>query len=114
LEEKSIGWDKRKELKGELIIWRTKLQAKVQWNRAILLAESHKLDPQPLDEGPRPKSGKERLKLHDMEEKSIGWDKKKKELKVELIIWRTKLHAKVQGRVQLKDSICFKWVRICS
>ncbi len=25
--------------------------------RATLLAKSHKLDPQPLDEGPRPKSG---------------------------------------------------------
>ncbi len=35
--------------------------SKVQWNRAIWLAQSHKLDPWPLDEGPRPKSGKSRL-----------------------------------------------------
>jgi len=38
----------------------------------------------------------------------------KKGLTGELIIWRTKLQAKVQGRVQLKHSICFKWVQICS
>jgi len=30
-------------------------------NREILLDESHKLDSHPLDEGPRPKSGKSRL-----------------------------------------------------
>jgi hypothetical protein len=30
-------------------------------NREILLDESHKLDSRPLDEGPRPKSGKSRL-----------------------------------------------------
>jgi len=40
--------------------------SRVQLNRAILLAESHKLDPWPLDEGPRPKSGKSRLNLHGM------------------------------------------------
>jgi hypothetical protein len=35
--------------------------------------ESHKLDPWPLDEGPRPKSGKSRLNLHGtiLEGKSI-------------------------------------------
>jgi hypothetical protein len=41
------------------------------------------------------------------EGKSIGSDPKK-ELKGELMIWRTKMQARVQGRVQLKDSICFK------
>jgi hypothetical protein len=46
----------------------------------ILLVESHKLDPSPLDEGPRPKSGKLRLKptWHNLEEKSIGSYPKKK------------------------------------
>jgi hypothetical protein len=29
-----------------------------------------------------------------------------------LIIWKTKMQAKVQGRAQLKDSICFKRVQI--
>jgi hypothetical protein len=56
------------------------LRSKVQWNRAILLVESHTLDPQPLDEGPRPKSGKESLNLHDtiLEEKSIGYKTQKR------------------------------------
>jgi hypothetical protein len=52
-------------------------------NRAILLDESHKLDSHPLDEGPRPKSGKSRLNLHVtiLKEKSIGSNSKnKKEL----------------------------------
>jgi len=38
---------------------------RVKWNRAILLVKRHKLDPWPLDEGPRTKSGKSRLNLHD-------------------------------------------------
>ncbi len=33
-----------------------------QWIQAVLLVESFKLVPRPLDEGPRPKSGK--LRLH--------------------------------------------------
>jgi hypothetical protein len=66
-----------------------------------MLAESQKLDAWPLDEGPRPKSDKLRLNLHSTisEEKSIGFNQKK-----ELMIWRTKM----QARVQLKGSICFK------
>jgi len=36
----------------------------VQQNRAILLVESHKSDPRPLDEGPRSKSGKIEINLH--------------------------------------------------
>jgi hypothetical protein len=44
-----------------------------------------------------------------LEGKSIGSDPKKKTmLKGELLIWRTKNEAMKQGRVQLKDSICFK------
>jgi len=44
--------------------------------------ESHKLDPWPLDEGPRPKSGKSRLNLHGtiLEGKSIGLNPPQKEL----------------------------------
>jgi hypothetical protein len=46
----------------------------VQWNRAILLDESHKLDLWPWDQGPRPKRGKSRLNLHGtiLEVTSIG------------------------------------------
>jgi hypothetical protein len=33
-------------------------RSRVEWNRAILLDESHKLDGWPLDEDPTPKSGK--------------------------------------------------------
>jgi hypothetical protein len=42
------------------------------------LAKSHKLDPWPSDEGPRPKSGKSRLNLHGtiLKGKSIGSDPK--------------------------------------
>jgi hypothetical protein len=48
-----------------------------------------------------------------MEGKSIGSEaqpqkEKKKSSKGELMICRTKMQAKVQGRILLKDSICFK------
>jgi hypothetical protein len=43
--------------------------------------------------------------------KSIGSDPQKQELKWELVVWRTKMQDRVQDRVQLKDSICFKWVQ---
>jgi hypothetical protein len=70
-------------------------RSRVQSNRAILLVESHKLDPRPLDEGPRPKSGKLMLNLHGtiLEGKSIGLDLKGKDLNGERMIWRTKMQA---------------------
>jgi len=79
-------------------------RSRVQSNRAILLAESHKLDPRPLDEGPRPKSGKLRLNLHGtiLEGKSISLGPKGKGLKGELVIWRTKMQARVLARVEGK------------
>jgi hypothetical protein len=42
--------------------------------------KNRKLDPRPLNEGPRPKSGKSRLNLHGTfwEGKSIGSDQKNK------------------------------------
>jgi hypothetical protein len=47
------------------------------------LDESHKLDPWPLDQGPRPKSGKSRLNLYAiiLERKSIGSPKQTKKQK---------------------------------
>jgi hypothetical protein len=47
------------------------------------LDESHNLDPHPLDEGSRPKSGKLRLNWHGpiLEGKSIGSNLKKKRKK---------------------------------
>jgi len=44
------------------------------------LDESHKLNPWPLDESPRPKSGKFRLNFHGtiLEAKSIGWNPTKR------------------------------------
>jgi hypothetical protein len=30
------------------------------------------------------------------------------------MIWRIKMQAKLEGGVELKDSICFKWVQIGS
>jgi len=45
-----------------------------QSNRAVLLDGRYKLDPRPLDEGPRPKSGKSRLNLHGtILEGKINW-----------------------------------------
>jgi hypothetical protein len=37
---------------------------------------------------------------------------KNKSQKGKLVIWRTKMQATVQHRVNLKDSICVKWVQI--
>jgi len=52
---------------------------RVQWNRAILLAESHECNPWPLDEVPKPKSGKLKL-IHGTISggKSIGSDPNKR------------------------------------
>jgi hypothetical protein len=67
-----------------------------------------------------PKSDKARLDLHDtiLEGKSIGFNPPPSPLpksqKGELMTWKTKMQANVQGMVQLKDSICFKWVQIGS
>ncbi len=65
------------------------------------MAESHKLDPLPFDEGPRPKSGELRLNIHGtiLEGKSIDSDPKKRKL----MISRAKIQTRVQGMVQLKD-----------
>ncbi len=46
-----------------------------------------------------------------LEGRSIGSDQKTL-LKGELLIWRIKSQARDQGIVQLKDSICFKFVQI--
>ncbi len=79
------------------------LKFSVQWNRTILLAESHKLDPWPFDEGPRPKSGKLRLNLHGtiLEGNSIssGW---KREFKGEIMIGRTKMQARSKAGSNLR------------
>jgi hypothetical protein len=48
-----------------------------------------------------------------LEGKSIGSDQKTV-LKGELLIWRTKNQARVEGILQLKDSICFNSVQIGS
>jgi hypothetical protein len=65
--------------------------------------------------GPRPKKWQIKTKptWHHFEWK-FNWSrpKKKKELKGELMIWRTKMQARVQGIVELKHSSCFKWVQI--
>jgi hypothetical protein len=80
-----------------------------------LLDESHKLDPWSLDEGPRPKEWQimDKPTWHHFEGKSLG-STQNKSSKWELIIWRHKVQTRVQGKVQLKGSICFKWVQIGS
>jgi hypothetical protein len=42
----------------------------------------------------------------------VNWFKKRKEKLKVLIIWKTKMQVKVQGKAQLKDSICFIKVQI--
>jgi hypothetical protein len=69
------------------------------------LDESHKLDPRPFDEGPRPKSGKLRLNLHGiiLEGKSIGSNqKRKRKRKVKMIAHDLKNQdaTRVQGKGQ--------------
>jgi hypothetical protein len=39
---------------------------------------------------------------------SIGSDFSNRVQRRELMIWRTQMQAKVQGKVQLKDSICLE------
>ncbi len=67
------------------------------------MAKQHKLNPWPLDESQRPKDGKLRLNLHGtiLEGKNSI---QTQNLKGELTIWKTKMQAKVQGKVQLKYS----------
>jgi hypothetical protein len=48
-----------------------------------------------------------------LERKSIGSNQKPM-LEGELLIWRTQNQARDQSTLQLKDSICFKLVQICS
>jgi hypothetical protein len=76
-------------------------RSKVQWNRAILLDQSHKFDPQPHDQN------QAKPTWHRFGGK-ITWLQPRKKLEGELMVWRTKM----QASVQLKDSICFKWVRL--
>jgi hypothetical protein len=70
------------------------------------LVKSFKLVPRPLDEGPRPKSGKLRLIWHVLEGKSIGLDQKTV-IKGKLLIWITNNQATDPVTLQLKDSSCF-------
>ncbi len=61
LEGKSIGWDQKTVLKGELLIWRTKNQARdqgtVQLKDSICFKSESKLVPRKLDPGPSSKVG---------------------------------------------------------
>jgi hypothetical protein len=67
----------------------------------ILLVESFKLVPRPLDEGPRPKSGKLRLTYVApvLEGKSTGSDQKTVLIKGELLI---RLGTKVQSNSRIQ------------
>jgi hypothetical protein len=61
-------------------------RSRIQGNRAILLEESHKLDPWPLDEGPRPKRWQIQAKStwhHFGEKNQSVQTQKKKEAKAE-------------------------------
>ncbi len=82
-------------------------------NGAILLDESHKLDLQPLDEFLRPKKWQIQAKnLHGtiLEGKSIRSDQKRR-AQMESTWFED---PRCKARVELKDSIRFKWVQIGS
>jgi len=64
-------------------------RSSVQWNRAILLDERHKLDPWPLNRGVKDQKSGKSTKVAKVAKNG------------ELMIWRTKMQAKVQGRVEL-------------
>jgi hypothetical protein len=72
-----------------------------QWTQASLLVESFKLVPRPpLDDGPRPKSGKLRLNLHGTcFGGKINWFGPKNSAKKRApdLIWRTENQARDQG-----------------
>ncbi len=92
-------------------------RSSVHWNRAILWVQSH----QPVGAITfrwRSKTKKWQIGLNlfgtIMEGISIGSVFFFKELNGELMIWRTKMQARVQGMVQFKDSVCFKLVQIAS
>jgi len=93
------------------------VRSRDQWIQAILLVESFKLVPRPLDEGPRPKSGKLRLNLHGtcLGGKINWFGPKKNSAKrraPDLENQRIRLGTKVES--QLKDSTCCKSVQIGS
>jgi hypothetical protein len=88
-----------------------------QWIQAILLVESFKLVPRPLDEDPRPKSGKLRLNLNGTccfggKINGFGPNDSAKRLAPDLENQESGLGIKVQ--IQLKDSIYFKSVQFSS
>jgi hypothetical protein len=89
------------------------LRSRNQWIQGILLVESFKLVPRPLDQAKTKKWQIEPNMAPVLEGKSIGWDQKTM-LKGELLIWRTKNQARDPSTLQLKDSICFTWVQIGS
>jgi hypothetical protein len=79
------------------------------------LVKNFKLVPKPLDEGPKPKSGKLRLNLHGTcfggKINWLGPENNAKRIALDL---ENNNQARDQGTIQLKDSICFKSVQIGS
>jgi hypothetical protein len=83
---------------------------RIQWNRAILLDESHKLDPWTLDEGPRPKKWQvERLNQHGtiLEGKSIGWDPPKKQRAIKESSWLEEPRCKIGSKAKSNSRVEF-------
>ncbi len=70
-------------------------RGRVQWNWIIPLAKNHKLDPRPLDKGLKQRNAKLWWHLHGiiLEGKPTNLDPKK-ELKGELVVWRTNIKVK--------------------
>jgi len=76
-------------------------RSRVQWNRAFLLVKSLKLVARLLDKGSGSRQIKWWFNLHDIILEAFWKEtqlvRTKKKLKGELIVWRTKVYARVQG-----------------
>jgi hypothetical protein len=47
-------------------------------------------------------------------ENQLIWTQQNRAQRRELMIWRTKMQARIQGWIKLEDSICFQWDQIVS
>jgi hypothetical protein len=72
------------------------------------LEESFKLNPWALDGCPRPKSGKTYMAPFWVENQLVWTQKKKRAIKRRACDLKNQDEARVQVKVQVKDSICFK------
>jgi len=82
-------------------------RCKDKWIQTILLGGSFKLVPRPLNEGPRPKSGKFMLIWHTYFGGKFNWFGPKDSATKEFLIWKTKNQAKNQTTLTRRKTCIF-------